>query len=69
MCYYPSKIVTLLNMVLMEGYATIDYMIGRQVLFAVSGDSMSIAVGIVIIAMVEVMLAAFGLKIFHMYER
>jgi purine-cytosine permease-like protein len=53
----------------MEGYATIDCIIGGQVLSAVSGDSMSIAVDIVIVALVEVMLAAFGLKIFHMYER
>ena len=69
MGYYPSKIVTLLNIILMEGYATIDCIIGGQVLSAVSGGSMSIAVGIVIVALVEVTLAAFGLKVFHVYER
>jgi purine-cytosine permease-like protein len=69
MGYYPSKIVTLLNIILMEGYATIDCIIGGQVLSAVSSGSMSIAVGIVIVALVEVILAAFGLKVFHIYER
>lgn len=69
MGYYPSKIVTLLNIILMEGYATIDCIIGRQVLSAVSGGSMSISVGIAIVALVEVTLAAFGLKVFHVYER
>lgn len=53
----------------MEGYATIDCIIGGQVLSAVSGGSMSITVGIVIVALVEVTLAAFGLKVFHVYER
>jgi hypothetical protein len=38
-------------------------------LSAVSGGSMSIAVGIAIVALVEVTLAAFGLKVFHVYER
>ena len=69
MGYYPAKIVTLLDIILMEGYATIDCIIGGQVLSAVSGGSMSIAVGIAIVALVEVTLAAFGLKVFHVYER
>ena len=69
MGYHPSKIVTMLNIILMEGYATIDCIIGGQVLSAVSGGSMSIAVGIAIVALVEVTLAAFGLKVFHVYER
>ena len=69
MGYHPSKIATLLNIILMEGYATIDCIIGGQVLSAVSGGTMSIAVGIVIVAVIEVVIAAFGLKVFHVYER
>ena len=69
MGYHPSKIATLLNIILMEGYSTIDCIIGGQVLSAVSGGTMSIAVGIVIVAVIQVAIAAFGLKAFHFYER
>jgi purine-cytosine permease-like protein len=49
MGYYPSKICTLLQIVLMEGYGTLSCIIGGQVLSAVSGGSMSIVVGVVIV--------------------
>ena len=69
MGYYPSKVATFLNIILMQGYATIDCIIGGQVLSAAFGGTMSIAVGIVIVAVIEAVIAAFGLKIFHVYER
>lgn len=65
----PSKICTLLQIILMVGYGTIDCIVGGQVLSAVSGGSMSIAVGVVIIAVLECLIASFGLKVFHYYER
>ncbi|CAG1992608.1 unnamed protein product [Fusarium graminearum] len=67
--YWPSKIPTFLNIVLMVGYATIDCIIGGQVLSAVSGGTMSILVGVVIVAIVSWVVAVFGMKIFHTYER
>ncbi|KAK3678235.1 Vitamin B6 transporter [Vermiconidia calcicola] len=69
MGYYPSKICTFLQIVLMVGYGTIDCIIGGQVLSAVSGGGMSIAVGVVIVALLECLIAGFGLKVFHYYER
>jgi purine-cytosine permease-like protein len=53
----------------MVGYGTIDCIIGGQVLSAVSGGGMSIAVGVVLVAVLECLIAGFGLKIFHYYER
>jgi purine-cytosine permease-like protein len=54
----------------MVGYGTIDCIIGGQVLSAVSGrHNMTIAVGIVIVALIQLIVAGFGLKIFHVYER
>ena len=53
----------------MVGWGTIDCIIGGQVLSAVSGGTMTIAVGIIIVALVELVIAAFGMKIFHLYER
>lgn len=53
----------------MVGYGTIDCIIGGQILSAVSGGSMSIVVGIIIVALVSWIVAAFGLAVFHVYER
>ena len=69
MGYYPSKICTFLNIILMVGYGTIDCIIAGQVLSAVSGGHMSIAVGIVLVALIMCLICAFGLKSFHYYER
>jgi purine-cytosine permease-like protein len=53
----------------MVGYGTIDCIVGGQILSAVSGGTMSIVVGIVIVALVSWVVAVFGIKIFHIYER
>jgi purine-cytosine permease-like protein len=69
MGYWPSKIPCFLNIVLMIGYCTIDCIIGGQVLSAVSGGSMSIVVGIIVVSLVSLVVAVFGMALFHHYER
>lgn len=69
MGYWPAKLPTLLNVVLMTGYTTIDCIIGGQVLSAVSGGKMTIAVGVIIVAIITLIIAVFGMAIFHKYER
>lgn len=69
MGYWPSKICCLLNIVIMVGYGMIDCVIGGQILSAVSGGSMTIAVGIVIVAIISWLVAVFGIAVFHHYER
>src|SRR5690242_8511460 len=69
MGYWPSKICCLLNIVIMVGYGMIDCIISGQILSAVSGTGMSIAVGIVIVAIITWLVALFGIGIFHHYER
>lgn len=69
MGYWPSKILSLLNIVLMVGYATIDGIIGGQVLSAVSDGKMTIIVGIVVVSIVCWVVAVFGMALFHRYER
>ncbi|KAL8835832.1 MAG: hypothetical protein Q9176_006713 [Flavoplaca citrina] len=69
MGYWPAKLPCVLNMILMIGYGTIDCIIGGQILSAVSGDTMSVVVGIVIIALVSWVVAVFGMAIFQKYER
>lgn len=69
MGYWPSKICVLLNIILMQGYCTVTAIIGGQIPSAVSGGTMTIAVGIVVVSIVDVLVAVVGLKIFHVYER
>lgn len=69
MGWWPSKIIVLLNLVQMIGYGLIDCVVGGQILSAVSPGGMSVAVGIVIIAVVSWAVATFGIQVFHYYER
>lgn len=46
MGWWPTKIVVLLNIIVMIGYSMIDCVVGGQILSAVSpGGNMSVAVG------------------------
>lgn len=69
MGYYPSKLCALLQMVLGEGYGVLTCILGGQVLSAVNGDSMSIVVGVVIVAIIVGVFSAFGLGILSAYTR
>lgn len=69
MGYYPSKIACLLNIIIMLGYGMIDCLVGGQILSAVSGGSMSVVVGIIIVAVITWVISTFGIQYFHVYER
>ncbi|KAK4151693.1 permease for cytosine/purines, uracil, thiamine, allantoin-domain-containing protein [Chaetomidium leptoderma] len=69
MGYWPSKLPCFLNIVLMVGYVTLNFIISGQILSAVSGGTMTTVVGIVVVAVVCWVVAVFGMFIFHTYER
>ncbi|KAM7211407.1 putative purine-cytosine transporter [Rhypophila decipiens] len=69
MGYWPSKIPCFLNIVLMVGYITCSFIIAGQILSAVSGGNMTVVVGIVVVALVCWVVAVFGMRVFHSYER
>ncbi len=70
MGWYPSKVIVVLNIVVMLGYALIVSIIAGQVLSAVSPNgSMSVVVGIVIVAAITWAVTTFGIAVFHYYER
>ncbi|MCJ1398628.1 hypothetical protein MMC11_001828 [Xylographa trunciseda] len=70
MGWWPGKLVVLLNLVVLLGYALIDCVVAGQILSAVSpGGSMSVIVGIVIVAVITWMVTTFGIRVFHYYER
>ncbi|KAF2138366.1 uncharacterized protein K452DRAFT_92629 [Aplosporella prunicola CBS 121167] len=69
MGWYPSKLVVLLNIIVLLGYSLIDCVVAGQILSAVSTDNMSIVVGIVIVAIITWGITTFGYSVFHYYER
>jgi len=69
MGYWPAKITCFLNMILMVGYGTISCIIAGQILSAVSEGSLSVVVGIIIVALISWLIAVFGMALFHSYER
>lgn len=70
MGWYPAKIVVLLNIIVLLGYALIDCVVAGQILSAVSTNgSMSVIVGIVIVAVITWVITTVGYQAFHYYER
>ncbi|KAJ4985153.1 NCS1 nucleoside transporter [Stagonosporopsis vannaccii] len=69
MGWWPSKIVVVLNIIVLLGYGMIDCVVAGQILSAVSGNTMSVVVGIIIVAIIAWAITTFGYQIFHYYER
>lgn len=69
MGWWPSKIIVILNLVVLLGYAMIDCVVAGQILSAVSDHDMSIVVGIIVVAIIAWAITTFGYQIFHFYER
>ncbi|KAF2032881.1 hypothetical protein EK21DRAFT_98700 [Setomelanomma holmii] len=67
--WYPSKIVVILNIIVLLGYGMIDCVVAGQILSAVADGSMSLVVGIIIVAIIAWLITTFGYQIFHYYER
>ncbi|KAG0154930.1 hypothetical protein PDIDSM_503 [Penicillium digitatum] len=69
MGYYPSKVCIILNLFTNIGYSMVNSVVGGQILSGVSGDHLSVIVGIIIVAVTSWAMALFGMKIFQLYER
>jgi NCS1 nucleoside transporter family len=70
MGWWPSKLVVILNIIVLLGYSLIDCVVAGQILSAVSpNNSLSIVVGIIIVAVMTWGITTFGYSIFHYYER
>lgn len=69
MGWWPSKIVVVLNIIVLLGYSLIDCVVAGQILSAVSTNDMSVAVGIVVVAVITWIITTFGYQVFHYYER
>jgi len=69
MGWHPSKLIVILNIIVFLGYSLIDCVVAGQILSAVSNNSMSVVVGIIIVATITWGITTFGYTIFHLYER
>ncbi|KAF1828308.1 purine-cytosine permease FCY21 [Decorospora gaudefroyi] len=67
--WWPSKLVVVLNIIVLLGYGMIDCVVAGQILSAVSGNSLSVLVGIIIVAVIAWAITTFGYQIFHYYQR
>lgn len=67
---YFVSILVLLNLATLTGFCVVDSIIGGQALSAVnSGETISATVGIVIISLLALIIAFFGFRVLHHYER
>ena len=68
--WWPSKLIVLLNLIILLGYSLIDLVVAGQILSAVSSNgSLPVVVGIIIVAIIGWVVSTFGINIFHMYMR
>jgi len=68
--WWPSKLIVLLNLIILLGYSMIDLVVAGQLLNAVSTNgSLSVIVGIIIVAIIGWVITTFGIDIFHTYMR
>ncbi|KAL9079815.1 MAG: hypothetical protein Q9157_001324 [Trypethelium eluteriae] len=69
MGHWPAKLACLLNVIMQTGWGFICAIIAGQMLSAVNGGSMTIAVGCIVGALGIGLLATFGIAALHIYER
>ena len=69
MGYWPSKLISLLNIINQVGWGVIASVLAGQMFSAVNGAGLTVAVGCVVSALCIGLVATFGIGIVHMYER
>lgn len=69
MGYWPSKLACILNIVMQIGWGTIGCIISGQMISAVNGGGLTIAIGCVVSALCNGLIAIFGIVLVHKFER
>ncbi|KAL4936641.1 hypothetical protein BDV06DRAFT_216525 [Aspergillus oleicola] len=67
--FNPSKVCCVLNVLTNLGYGMMSAMVGGQILSKLSDGTVSVVVGIILVAFVSLVVATFGMHIFQYYER
>ena len=66
---WGSKLCGFLNVIVNVGYAVISCVLGGQLVSAVSDETLPLALGIVLIALLGLGVSFLGFRIIHVYER
>ncbi|OJI97437.1 hypothetical protein ASPVEDRAFT_49445 [Aspergillus versicolor CBS 583.65] len=69
MGFNPSKFCCCLNVLTNLGYGMMSAMVGGQLLSQMTDGAVSVVIGIIIVALVSLVVATFGMHIFQFYER
>ena len=69
MGYWPSKVPCVLNVIMQIGFGTVLSIVAGQMLSAVNGAGLTIAVGCIISALCTGLIASFGITLVHRFER
>ncbi|WFD28993.1 hypothetical protein MNAN1_004012 [Malassezia nana] len=67
--WYPNKVLALLNAVQQIGWSAVGCITGGLALIAVADGHLSVAVGIIIIAVFSLFIGMLGLRVIMLYER
>jgi purine-cytosine permease-like protein len=67
--YYGASIMSILNVIASLGWAAVNSITGAQTLRVVSNDTLSLVIGIIIIAILSMIISFVGYKWIHTYER
>lgn len=68
--WWPSKLIVLLNLIVLLGYSMIGLVVAGQILSAVSSNGhLSVVVGIIIVAIISWAITTFGISIYYLYMR
>jgi purine-cytosine permease-like protein len=66
---YLISVVIVLQLATLTGYTIIGAIVSGQTLSAISGNSLSLTVGIVIAAVASLVVSFMGYKVLHLYEK
>ncbi|CDO54614.1 hypothetical protein DV495_003310 [Geotrichum candidum] len=66
--WWPAKLIALLNVITLLGWSVVNSITGGQILAALSDNKVPIEVGIVIITVVSLFVAIFGIKYVQYFE-
>lgn len=67
--FWGAKLCSVLNILVGGGFFVVNLVVVGQILSAVSDYTMTITVGIVIVAIVSYLVSVFGYAIIHTYEK
>jgi NCS1 nucleoside transporter family len=67
--WYGAIMLAIINIISCIGWSMVNSIVGGQVILTVSDGKVPLVVGVILIALISLIVALFGYKIIHQYER